>query len=162
METSEESNVETSDESNIDQLTNEVVEVKVKCQPNSQIPAKQTQQAAGFDLHSNQSVEIPPGSTKLVGTGIHLQLPEHYFGKIEGRSGLASKGIFPVGGILDSDYRGEIKVILHNSTSEKWTIEKSQRIAQLLIHPVIAVNFVEEDTLTPTQRGEHGFGSTGK
>ena len=161
-ETSEESSTEISDEANIDQLTNEVVEVKVKCQPNSQVPVKQTQQAVGFDLHSSENVEVPPGNTKVIGTGIHLELPENYFGKIEGRSGLASKGIFPVGGILDSDYRGEIKVILHNTTSEPWKIKKSERMAQLLIHPVVSVNLIEEDTLNPTQRGEQGFGSTGK
>lgn len=143
--------------------------VKVKRLTNTAwVPLKATNGSAGFDLYADtigESAPIYPGETKLIGTGIAMEIPEGYFGTIYARSGLATKkGLRPANcvGVIDSDYRGEICVALHNDSSSPKTIGAHERIAQLVIQPYAAeAKLVVNDDLSDTERGEDGFGSTG-
>ena len=118
--------------------------------------------AAGNDLTANESISISPGERASICTGLHLSIPAGWYGKIEGRSGLAfKKGIYCFGGVIDSDYRGEIKVLLANTDKETFHIKKGDRIAQIIIQPHWRGNFQKVDQLSPTSRGENGFGSSG-
>lgn len=130
------------------------------------IPTRGSEYAAGYDLYANneQRLLINSGDTVKVGTGIAMEIPEGYFGAIFARSGLATKqGLRPANcvGVVDSDYRGELIVALHNDSNEPREIMPNDRIAQLVIMPYLTVDFVESDTLDDTDRGEGGFGSTG-
>lgn len=123
--------------------------------------------AAGADLYACEGgeVTIAAGETKLIHTGIALEIPEGYAGLIYARSGIATKrGLAPANkvGVIDSDYRGEIMVSLHNHSKEDQTIADGERIAQLVITPFLAVEYTEADKLSDTVRGSGGFGSTGK
>ena len=137
-----------------------------KLDPAAKIPTYGSASAAGADLTAcmDAPVTIEPGETYLVHTGLAMELPEGYAGLIYARSGLATKrGLAPANkvGVVDSDYRGEIMVALHNHGKEAQTIESGERIAQLVITPYIAAVFSEVDTLDETERGAGGFGSTG-
>ena len=119
---------------------------------------------AGMDLYTTKSVLIKPFSTVLVGTGVAMAIPNGFFGDLRPRSGMASKrGITLANtpGTIDSTYRGEILVPLHNMTDEPVYIERGERVAQLLIEPVAHVTLEEVDDLDKTERGDGGFGSTG-
>ncbi len=122
--------------------------------------------SAGADLYScSDTVEIAAGETTLIHTGIAIELPEGYAGLVYARSGLASKrGLAPANkvGVIDCDYRGEIMVALHNHGNTAQTVERGERIAQLVITPYLTAVFKETDTLSDTVRGEGGFGSTGR
>lgn len=138
-----------------------------KLKPNARIPSRGSEQAAGYDLYAclEAPVTIGPGETVTVGTGITAALPEGYFGACFARSGLARKeGLRPANcvGVVDSDYRGEYLIALHNDSGESRTVHDGDRIAQLVILPYLTVTFTETDTLPETQRGAGGFGSTGK
>jgi len=101
----------------------------------------------------------------MVGTGLAMEIPEGYFGAIFARSGLASKqGLRPANcvGVVDSDYRGEFMIALHNDTDEERVIAGKERIAQMVVMPYLSVEFEEVETLNETERGEGGFGSTGR
>ena len=131
------------------------------------IPTRGSKQAAGYDLYacSDNDVIIPPHGTVKVGTGISVAIPEGYFGAVYARSGLSAKqGLRPANcvGVVDSDYRGEIIVALHNDTDTEKSIEKNERIAQVVIMPYLSVEFQETNKLDNTVRGAGGFGSTGK
>ena len=132
------------------------------------LPKRQTEGAMGADLHADisQEVVIEPGKTEKIPTGIAIELPNEGYGAfVFGRSGLGIRnGIAPANcvGCIDSDYRGEIIVGLHNSSKEAFTIKPQDRIAQLVILPVICADYLEVEQLGETQRGEKGFGSTGK
>ena len=133
----------------------------------AKLPTYGTDYAAGADLYacSSEKISFEPGETKLVKTGIALEVPEGYAGLIYARSGLASKrGLAPANkvGVVDSDYRGEVMVALHNHTNEVKEIDPYERIAQLVIAPYLKAEFNEVDELDETVRGEGGFGSTGK
>ncbi len=123
--------------------------------------------AAGADLVAcpdTPTVEIGSGETILIPTGLAMEIPVGYVGLIYARSGIACKrGLAPANkvGVIDSDYRGEILVALHNHSAEPQRIERGERIAQLVITPYLAVEFAEADTLEDTARGKGGFGSTG-
>ncbi len=121
--------------------------------------------SAGADLYAaDESVKIAPGETKLIHTGIATEIPEGLVGLIYARSGLATKkGLAPANkvGVIDSDYRGEIMVALHNHGSEIQAVSAGDRIAQLVIAPFIRAEYTEVDELSETVRGEGGFGSTG-
>lgn len=122
--------------------------------------------AAGADLYAcmGEEVSFNPGETKLIHTGIALQIPDGLVGLIYARSGIATKrGLAPANkvGVIDSDYRGEIMVSLHNHSDKVQTIADGERVAQFVLAPYITANFVETDTLDETERGEGGFGSTG-
>ena len=131
------------------------------------IPTYGTEYSAGADLYADtkENVVIKAHETKLIKTGISLEIPEGYAGLIYARSGLASKkGLAPANkvGVIDADYRGEIMVALHNHTTEDKEISPQERIAQLVITPFLKVDFNEVDNLSETVRGEGGFGSTGQ
>lgn len=131
------------------------------------LPERKTIGSAGADLYANISnvVSILPNQTVPIPTGIAIEIPsEDYVGLVFGRSGLGIKnGIAPANkvGVIDSDYRGEIIVGLHNSSSEIFRINPNDRIAQLVIVPVATVTYIEDNDLSETERGENGFGSTG-
>ena len=123
--------------------------------------------SAGADLYydGDVAVEIAPDETKLIHTGIAMEIPEGLVGLIYARSGLASKrGLAPANkvGVIDSDYRGEIMVALHNHSGKIQNIEPRERIAQFVLAPYVTAEFTEVDDLSSTERGEGGFGSTGR
>ena len=142
--------------------------IKVKkLKPGATVPTMGSKFAAGADLYSAEDADvvIGPSETKFIGTGLAMEIPEGYVGLVYARSGLACKrGLAPANkvGVVDSDYRGEIKVALHNHGKEAQTVEKGDRIAQMVIAPYLSVNYEEADALSETERGEGGFGSTGR
>ena len=143
------------------------IKVNVKLSDGASVPEYATSGAAAVDLRANvnESVTIAPGERRLIPTGLSMSIPEGYVGIVAARSGLAcKKGIALSNGIgvIDSDYRGEIGVSLHNTSSEPFTVEKGERIAQMMFMPVCAACFCVCESLDETQRGEGGFGSTGK
>ena len=147
-------------------VTHIPVNVK-KLNENAILPTYGSANAAGADLYAclDADVTIEPGDTYLVKTGLAMELPEGYAGLIYARSGLAAKrGLAPANkvGVVDSDYRGEIMVALHNHGKEAQTISHGERIAQLVVTPYIAADFALTEDLSDTARGEGGFGSTGK
>ncbi len=136
-----------------------------KLNQNAQIPAYQTKEAAGFDLHSIEDTIINPGERKLIGTGLAFEIERGYEVQIRPRSGLAFKhGITVLNspGTIDSDYRGEIKVLLINLGNKPFEIKCGERIAQAVVAPVIQAEIEEVENLSDTERGSGGFGSTGK
>ena len=131
------------------------------------LPTRGSAYAAGYDLYAclDKEVSIAAGETVKIGTGLSIAVPEGYFGAIFARSGLAAKeGLRPANcvGVADSDYRGEYIVALHNDSAFTRTVTPGERIAQLVIMPFLSVTFEEADNLEETERGEGGFGSTGK
>jgi dUTP pyrophosphatase len=139
------------------------MKLKVKKLNNeAKLPVKKRKGDAGFDLYSLEDVELKPGERKLVSTGIAIEIPYGYFGLIKDRSGLAVKnGLHCLAGVVDSNYRGEIKVVLINLGNEPVKLEKHSRIAQLLIIPVPDFEIEEVNELSETERNEKGFGSSG-
>ena len=142
--------------------------VKVKkIRANAILPTYGSAQAAGADLYAclELPVQICPGETAFIPTGLAMELPEGFAGLIYARSGLACKrGLAPANkvGVIDSDYRGEFIVALHNHGNATQTVSHGERIAQLVIAPVFTPGFYEAEELSDTQRAAGGFGSTGK
>lgn len=135
--------------------------------PTAILPKRAHSTDAGMDLYadSDKVISIPAHSAKMIGTGIAIALEEGYFGGVYPRSGLASKkGLRPSNctGVIDSEYRGEVKVSLHNDTDFVQEIEPYERIAQLIIQPCSLEDVEEVDELDETDRGTGGFGSSGK
>ena len=131
------------------------------------LPTFGSAQAAGADLYAclERDVTIAPGETAFIPTGLAMELPRGYAGLIYARSGLACKrGLAPANkvGVVDSDYRGEFIVALHNHGAQTQTIAHGERIAQLVVTPVLIPEYIEVETLSETDRGAGGFGSTGK
>ncbi len=131
------------------------------------LPERGSAYAAGYDLFADLSekVEIKPHKTAMIPTGLAMEIPEGYFGGIFARSGLASKeGLRPANcvGVVDADYRGEVKVALHNDGDVARVIAPGQKVAQLVVVPFLGVEFDEVEDLSDTVRGVGGFGSTGK
>ena len=144
----------------------EKLRIKKLCE-NAIVPTYGTEFSAGADLYAcvDGQVEILPSETKLIKTGLAMEIPTGFVGLIYARSGLASKrGLAPANkvGVVDSDYRGEVMVALHNHSDKVQTIDAGERIAQMVIAPYLKVEFEEVDVLEDTVRGEGGFGSTGK
>lgn len=144
------------------------IKLKIKkLLPGAKLPTYGSEYAAGADLYalSEHAVRIGANETAIVHTGLAAEIPEGYVGLIYARSGLATKkGLAPANkvGVIDSDYRGEIRVALHNHSKYEQSIEPYERIAQLVIAPYIAAEYEEAEELSETVRGEGGFGSTGK
>lgn len=143
-----------------------MLEIKVVNHSRHPLPQYETVQAAGMDLRANldESVEIRPLERKLIGTGIHIQLPVGYEAQIRPRSGMAWKfglTVLNAPGTIDSDYRGEIKVILINLSEESRTIEDGDRIAQMVVAQHEQVVFSPVEDLEETTRGSGGYGHTG-
>mgnify|MGYP004637569799 CR=1 FL=1 len=138
-----------------------------KLRENAVLPTFGSPEAAGADLYAclASPVTVAPGETSFIPTGLAMELPVGYVGLVYARSGLACKrGLAPANkvGVVDSDYRGEINVVLHNHGSVPQTIENGERVAQLLITPVLQPAYEIAETLTDTARDAGGFGSTGK
>jgi dUTP pyrophosphatase len=133
--------------------------------PKGRAPEQAHEHDAGFDLFASEQARIGPGERASVGTGIAIAIPDGYAGLVLPRSGLAARhGIALVNapGLVDAGYRGELRVLLLNTDRERaFEIAEGDRIAQIVITPVTAPQFVEADTLAATVRGEGGFGSTG-
>ena len=131
------------------------------------LPTYGSCEAAGADLYAclEAPVTIEPGKTVFLPTGLSMALPKGYVGLVYARSGLACKqGLAPANkvGVIDSDYRGEFMIALHNHSTEVRVVEHGDRIAQLVVTPVIQPDYYEADALDDTARGTGGFGSTGK
>ena len=139
----------------------------VKLTDTAQTPTHGSEQAAGWDLYADLGTKvllIPPHETVMIPTGIAMALPEGTFGAIFARSGLATKkGLAPANkvGVVDSDYRGEIMVALHNHGNTTQVVESGERIAQLVVIPYCPITLNEATALSTTERGSGGFGSTG-
>lgn len=131
------------------------------------LPERGSAYAAGYDLFADiqEELEIQPHETKMINTGLSMEIPEGYFGGIFARSGLSSKeGLRPANcvGVVDADYRGPVCVALHNDSQVIRKVAPGQKIAQMVVVPFLAVEFEEVEELSQTVRGEGGFGSTGK
>ncbi len=138
-----------------------------KLDPSVELPSYKTDGASGMDLMAfvKEPINLKPRTSCLVPTGISVAFPSEYEIQIRPRSGLAAKNnisVLNTPGTIDSDYRGEIKIILFNHGNEDFLINDKDRIAQMILTPVIKMNFEETDNLPETVRGEGGFGSTGK
>lgn len=138
-----------------------------KLHPGAKMPTFGSAEAAGADLYAciEEAIEIAPGETVFVPTGLAMAIPRGYVGLVYARSGLACKrGLAPANkvGVIDSDYRGEFLVALHNHGAQAQTVTPGERIAQLVVSPILMPEYVEAETLDDTQRGSGGFGSTGK
>ena len=138
-----------------------------KLHPKVELPSYKTQGSSGMDLMAfiESPIKISPNSSALIPTGISVAISNDVEIQIRPRSGLAAKSnisILNTPGTIDSDYRGEIKVILFNHGSREFVVKNKDRIAQMILMPVLKVNFEEVDELPKTLRGSGGFGSTGK
>lgn len=129
----------------------------------AQVPTRGSSGAAGYDLYCSEDITIPGGWSLLVKTDIAVEMPAHLYGEIKPRSRLAKKAINVLGGVIDSDYRGPLGVILHNTVEggPPLVISKGDRIAQIIFQSYFCVRFTEAE-LSQTERGGGGFGSTGK
>ena len=130
------------------------------------LPKYETEGSSGLDLaaHINESIEIKPGSTAIIPTGLAVSIPINFEIQIRPRSGLAAKNqisVLNTPGTIDADYRGELKVILINLGAKSFLVENGARIAQMVLCPVVKANLKEVKTLDDTERGSGGFGSTG-
>lgn len=145
----------------------QTVKVKIKkLFPEAKLPTYGSEHAAGADLYalSDHDIRIGPKETAIIHTGLAAEIPAGYVGLIYARSGLATrKGLAPANkvGVIDSDYRGEIRVALHNHSKYEQCVQPGERVAQLVIAPYFEADFEETDTLSDTDRGAGGFGSTG-
>ena len=144
----------------------EMIRVK-RLKPNAALPTYGTAEAAGADLYAclDAPVTIGAGESAFIPTGIALEVPKGCAGLIYARSGLACKrGLAPANkvGVVDSDYRGEITVVLYNHGSQPQTVAHGERIAQFIITPVLTPQYILAEELTDTERASGGFGSTGK
>ena len=138
-----------------------------KLNSSAKLPSYKTNGASGMDLMAciNEPIDLKPGESFLVPTGLSVAFPEEYEIQIRPRSGLAAKNsisILNTPGTIDSDYRGEIKIILFNHGNKNFKINKNDRIAQMILTPVIKMDLEETNELPVSIRGERGFGSTGK
>lgn len=137
-----------------------------KISPDAIIPTKMSKKAAGYDLYSPIDKTIPPGTSVLIFLGFQLELPDDCYGRIADRSSLALKdSVFVGGGVVDVDYRGNVGVILYNNSTVNYQVRKGSRIAQLVCEKIFYPELKEihgDDVLGTTDRGEGGFGSSGK
>jgi len=142
-----------------------MLDVKIKKLSNSaKTPFRQTEGSSGYDLYSDEGVIVKKGEIVLISTGISMEIPVGYEAQVRPRSGLAvKKGITVLNtpGTIDADYRGEIKVILINLGKEDVTLNKHERVAQLVFQKIESVDFIIKNDLSDTKRGQGGFGSSG-
>ena len=138
-----------------------------KLEPSVKLPSYKTNGASGMDLmaYIDKSIELKPGESCLVPTGLSVAFPKEYEIQIRPRSGLAAKNnisVLNTPGTIDSDYRGELKIILFNHSKVNFTINNNDRVAQMILTPIIKMELEESNKLPDSKRGEGGFGSTGK
>ncbi len=144
-------------------MAQHIIKIRIKkLVPEAKIPNCGSEHSAGFDLYSVEDYELQSGETHAFTTGISMEIPEGKACFFWDRSGMGFKGIHRFAGLIDSDYRGEFKVILNNSTKLPFKINKGDRIAQGVIQDYYRPEFIEVNELEDTQRGAGGFGSTGK
>ena len=137
------------------------IEIRVSGQ--GELPAYASEGAAGADLRAAEDVTLAPGTRAAVATGVHVEIPAGHVGLIWPRSGLAVRhGLDTLAGVVDSDYRGEVRVVLVNHGPEAVSLARGDRIAQLLVQPVERAVFTRVDSLAESERGRGGFGSTGR
>ena len=143
--------------------------MKIMLDEGAVMPTRAHETDAGLDLYSREEVTIPPRTDRLnansytFDTGVHVVLPSRNYGKIEGKSGLmVNHSVCSLGGVVDEGYTGSIRVKLFNMGLEPYTIHKGDKIAQLVIQPYSNPNIWLTDSMPDTERGERGFGSTGK
>lgn len=127
----------------------------------AKLPTRAHATDAGLDLYSTQNCVIAPGSFAVIDTGIGVALPYGTYGQVFGRSSLAIRGLFPIGGVIDQEYRGVIKVVLVNASAEEVHIQQGDKIAQLVIIRIETPTPVEVENFEKTSRGTKGFGSSG-
>ena len=133
-----------------------------KLSPDATLPTKANASDAGIDIYTNESYTLQPGERPMVSTGIACAILDGFVALLWDRSGLGSKGIHRFAGVIDSGYRGEWKVILYNSTSEPFEIKSGDKIIQCIIQKFEPAEITEVAELTDTDRGEAGFGSSGR
>ena len=139
------------------------MKLKVKrIHEDAKLPLYQHKGDAGLDVFSSIDCVLEKGEVKPISSGIKVAIPEGYVGLIWDKSGISIKGVHRLAGVVDSGYRGEVKVVMVNLGDEPFVIDKGMKIAQLLIQPINKVKIVEVEELEETSRGEEGFGSTGK
>lgn len=139
----------------------ETLNVK-KLMPDAVLPTRANPDDAGLDLYSLEDAILSPSEGKVVSTGIAIALPSAHVGLVMDRSSMAKKGVKTAGGIIDAGYRGELKIVLWNLSKEAIRVARGERIAQLLIVPIQTPAVVEVSELTDSQRGDKGFGSSGR
>ena len=141
----------------------EKIGVKIKLlHPDAKMPIYATEGSAGFDIYAIENVSVQPNEVKMIPTGLSFELPQGFHLQVWDRSGKAKVGMHHFAGILDSDYRGELKILLYNSTNQPHNIEKGDRMVQALILPIYQAEFSQVKELSQTIRGTGGFHSTGK
>jgi deoxyuridine 5'-triphosphate nucleotidohydrolase len=133
-----------------------------KLNKGAKCPTMGSKFSAGYDLYSTEDYELTLKEFKLFSTGISLEIPKGYYGRIAPRSGLSCKGIDVKAGVVDNDYRGEVKVLLHNFSNGPYKISKGDKIAQIIITKYTSCTIINTEELKSTERGSDGFGSTGK
>jgi len=139
------------------------VKLKVKkILETAQIPTKHNPNDAAFDLYAVNDTLISAGATSIVHTGICIEIPTGYFGKVESRSSLAKRGIFCTAGVIDSGYRGEVMIVMNNMSQENYSVKQGDRIAQMIIHTVENFEIVASESLDENLDRGGGFGSSGK
>jgi len=139
------------------------VSLEIRVSGEGQLPAYASAGAAGADLRASLDVTLAPGAQAVVATGVHVEIPPGHVGLIWPRSGLAVRhGLDTLAGVIDSDYRGEVRVVLVNHGPEAVTLARGDRIAQLLVQRVERAVFTRVDNLVESDRGPGGFGSTGR
>lgn len=140
------------------------MEVKIVNKSNNQLPNYATAGSAGMDIRANSPSHpfiVQSGQIAKIPTGIHIELPEGYEAQLRPRSGLTSKGVIGMFGTIDSDYRGEINVVIHNTSPKPYIFHHGDRIAQMVIAKYEKVELKQVDILSPSERGNGGFGHTG-
>ena len=152
-------------EENIENINEEnsryVLRVK-KHSIDAKLPCRSSQYAAGYDLYASEDITVPAKGKALVSTGISVQIPMGYYGRVAPRSGLALNHHLDVGaGVIDADYRGKVGILLFNFSSEDFMVKIGNKVAQLLLEKIITPVVEEVSELDSTERGEGGFGSTG-
>jgi dUTP pyrophosphatase len=126
------------------------------------VPTKANESDAGFDLYADENITLKTGETSLVSTGVSMAIPADNVGLIWDRSSMGVKGVHRFAGVIDSGYRGEVKICLHNTAKDDYRIECGDRVAQILIQSITQIEPKEVTDLDNTDRGGEGFGSTGK
>ena len=132
-----------------------------KLNPNAIPFSYSREQDAGMDMYALEGTTIPAGTTKIIPTGIAVEIPQGYEGLVRGRSGLASKGITAHLGTIDETYRGDVGMIIANHTNADFKVEAGMRLAQFTVKPVYHIQLEEVEELSDTSRGSNGYGSSG-
>lgn len=140
-----------------------MISVKVKkITSDAVLPAKENQSDAGIDIFTNESYTLQPGERHMYSTGISVEFPEGYVALLWDRSGLGSKGIHRLAGVIDSGYRGEWKVVLLNTTDEPYEVKAGDKVVQCILQKFEPAEIEEVEELATSARGENGFGSSGR